>query len=145
MNSILLAALTLKAVMANDAPLDPTDVYGYWVTQDDNSIVEIADCGDNTPCGRILTVNSDPHAKDVNNKDKSLRERTIVGMIMLSNFELSRNAWRKGDIYNPEDGKNYRAMIVREEDERLKLKGCYGPICKTIHWTRYEGDLPDQP
>ena len=73
-------------------------IFGYWLTS--GSIVKIENCN-NEVCGKIVTVfvddDIDPKSVlDKNNKDKSLRERTLVGIDLLSEFQI-----------NNEDQKNF--------------------------------------
>ncbi len=120
----------------------PLDVYGTWMTRTENSKIEITDCGDNTPCGKIIWVN-DPEPvllRDKYNKDAALRDRPIVGMTILEGFTATKNQWKKGEIYDPESGKTYGAKLRRLPDGVLQVRGCIGPICQTQHWTVVGGE-----
>ncbi|MEM0929666.1 MAG: DUF2147 domain-containing protein [Pseudomonadota bacterium] len=115
------------------------EVAGRWYTDDRSSIISIEDCGNGTPCGVVqwLSPEAASQAYDSNNKDQSLRDRPIIGMSLLSGFKAKENGcWRRGSIYNPEDGRTYRARIELISNDILSVSGCLGPICKTLIWHR---------
>ncbi len=131
------------SLVAIGAAADPSDVYGTWLTQSRTAHVEIADCGDGTPCGRVVWIDpaslepgvTPETAVDRNNPDPELRDQPVLGLTLLAGFEQKREAWRGGTIYDPEAGKSYGSRLSRREDGRLQVKGCIGPICKTQVWT----------
>ncbi len=129
---MIAAALALILVST-----DPTDVTGYWLTPDGDT-VEVYPCGESV-CGRIVaSPDIDPAGEpvvDENNPDPALRDREILGMVFIEGFEKSRKGWRKGTIYDPRDGKTYRSAMSRDEDT-LNVKGCVGPFCRTLTWTQ---------
>ncbi|MEO1042346.1 MAG: DUF2147 domain-containing protein [Pseudomonadota bacterium] len=116
------------------------DVAGDWYTDDRSSIITIEDCGNGTPCGVVRWLSPEASASeayDSNNRDRSLRDRPIVGMSLLSGFKTNEGGcWQKGSIYNPEDGRTYRARIELISNDALSVSGCLGPICKTLIWHR---------
>ena len=136
------ASLLLGAARAGDR--DPADVWGLWYTPDRDSLVEIQDCGDGTPCGTVRWV--DPvHAQvthDEHNPDESLRGRPMEGVVLLSGFERAETrGWQGGAIYHPGQGKTYRARVRRTGEDALKVSGCVGPVCKGMTWHRAEDRL----
>ncbi len=137
-------ALLTGFVLSYPAFADPRfEVEGVWLTPDGDSKVEIYDCGDGTPCGRVVWI--DPEAleapdtpdtvTDRNNPDPELRSRPVVGLIMLSEFERGRSRWKSGRIYDPETGRTYGSRLKQLDDGRLEVKGCVGPICITQRWS----------
>lgn len=126
-----IAALAVPALAA-----DP--ISGRWVTQEKNAIVTIGNCGSSV-CGRISKFLETPpdgaNQRDVNNPDKSLRSRKLMGLPVLTGLREDGDLWR-GDIYDPEAGKTYRSVIRRKGANRLEVKGCIGPFCQTQIWTR---------
>ena len=143
--SALLVPLAAPA-LAHDDAAHMADVHGLWLTEGGSAVVRIADCTDaamaDTPCGTIAAADIPEGAPttDVNNRDESLRDKPIVGLTMLDGFEWSKGKWKKGRIYNPEDGKSYKSSIAVDEDDPdvLKVKGCIGPLCQTQRWTRVQ-------
>jgi uncharacterized protein (DUF2147 family) len=126
-----IAALAVPALAA-----DP--ISGRWVTQEKNAIVTIGQCGSSV-CGKISKFLETPpdgaNQRDVNNPDKSLRSRKLMGLPVLTDLREDGDLWR-GDIYDPEAGKTYRSVIRRKGANRLEVKGCVGPFCQTQIWTR---------
>lgn len=117
------------------------DVGGYWLMDGGSTIVEIADCGDGTPCGTVVWL--DENLTDVlfddQNPDETLRGRDLVGVRILEGFDKKSKGWRSGRIYNPENGKTYRSHLTLVSKNMLAVSGCLGPICKKMHWERAEG------
>ncbi len=120
------------------------DVEGVWHPPGKNSIVEISDCGDGTPCGRIVWINPETIApenrhtvlRDKNNSDPTLRDAPLIDLIILNSFKHKNNRWKSGRIYDPENGKSYRSIIALQPDGDLKVKGCIGPFCQSQIWTK---------
>lgn len=144
MNRTLMAVVILVSSMslafAEETPDEepPHNVYGLWQLESGSVDVKIADCGDGTPCGTMIRVDSDQDgiAVDRFNNDPQLAKRPLVGLKMLSGFERYKNGWKGGTIYNARNGKSYTSKIMLNSDGTLKVKGCVGPICKTQTWLR---------
>ena len=137
------AVLAAACPWLQNAHAQAIDIAGVWLTADQDAHVEIEDCGDGTPCGTLAWV--DPATTetdlDARNKDKSLRSRPLVGLDMVWGFERAGDVWRRGRIYNPEDGRTFRSALSLETDGRLKVKGCVGPFCQTQYWTRIDDQV----
>jgi uncharacterized protein (DUF2147 family) len=117
----------------------PLEISGLWRTARHDALVEITDCGDGAPCGVLVWI--DPETSDSTydrrNPEPALRERPLLGAPILWGFEPSTdNRWTKGRLYNPEDGKTFRAKLKLMSDGRLRVKGCFGPLCRARIWTR---------
>ena len=88
-------------------------------------------------CGRIVKVlkpRPGGPAVDANNPDAGLRRRPIEGLAILTGFAAKGDRWA-GRIYDPESGRTYRSEL-RAAGTTLKVKGCFGPFCRTQDWTR---------
>lgn len=137
------AVLTLVAFFlsmpasADPDHADPHNVFGIWLSETGDGRVAISDCGDGTPCGNLVWVDpaTTPTDKDAMNRDLLLRDRPLIGVPILWGFEHGRTRWRRGSIYNPEDGETFRSTIRKKIDGTLEVKGCLGPICRTSIWT----------
>ena len=114
-------------------------IFGYWLTS--GSIVKIETCN-NSICGEIATVfteeGEDPESiLDENNKDKSKRERPIVGINILSDFSIEKSdqkIFKGGKIYDPRSGNTYKSNLYLNEDGTLKVEGCLAFICDGEEW-----------
>jgi len=120
------------------ASASPHDVFGLWLSEAKDGHINISDCGDGTPCGTLVWV--DPTTTDTTldarNKDRDLRSRSLVGVPIIWGFERTKNGWKAGQIYNPEDGKTFGARVKRQDVDQLEVKGCLGFMCITNIWTR---------
>ena len=133
---LALAGLVAAAATMHTGTPAQRDVWGDWYTPERDSLIRIADCGDGTPCGRVVWVDEDRAQVlvDEHNSDEALRGRPIEGITLLSGFESGKTDWRGGAIYHPGNGNTYRARLRRIDEDTLEVKGCVGPICKAQHW-----------
>ena len=134
-----LALALLPAAMAFATPaMAANSILGDWVTQDRDAIVRIAKCG-KTVCGRIqkflVTPPNGQGQKDVHNPDKKLRDRTVLGMAILTGFTPDGDLWR-GKVYDPKSGKTYRSEVSLQSTNKLTMKGCILFICQGQNWIR---------
>lgn len=63
--------------------------------------------------------------RDDNNPEESLRERSLIGLEILQNFEYDANKkeWKNGKIYDPKSGNTYDCYGWLVSSDLLKLKG----------------------
>lgn len=130
--------LTLAAaIMSTTAYANSLDVYGLWLTEAKDGHVEITDCGDGTPCGRLVWIDplKEPTERDARNRDTALQDRPLLGVPIVWDYAARRSEWRGGRIYNPEDGKTFGSSMRRLRNGTLRVKGCLGPVCITNIWT----------
>jgi uncharacterized protein (DUF2147 family) len=141
--SAFAAALAWLALCGNAeaAPPDPT---GLWSTKDDDSIIEIAPCGQ-FYCGTLVWL-AEPNDKagkpktDQENEDESLRIRPLIGLQLLIDLAPEKNLWR-GKAYNPEDGKTYEITFKpapgKVVGDKAEIRGCVLKIlCQSETFTR---------
>ena len=120
-----------------------SDIVGRWVPPEQDSIIEVYRCGEEV-CARIASLNEpmDESGKprvDRNNRDETLRGRPILGMELLSGFSSKKpGSYRGGKIYNPRDGKLYKAVLTLLDDGTLKIRGYVGvpALGQTQFWSR---------
>jgi uncharacterized protein (DUF2147 family) len=147
----LLAVVTVAAAPARAQ--DASMAFGSWVVESRSAQIELYRCPDaqhGPICGRVSrlidpkmpdgTPVPEASVKDLNNPNPALRERPVVGMVLLWGFKLGPDgkSFEEGTIYNGEDGKTYRATMTPQPDGTLKLRGYVGtPLFgKTQVWTR---------
>jgi uncharacterized protein (DUF2147 family) len=128
MNAIIMVTLTAASAVPGE---------GAWVVEDHSAVITIAACGDSL-CGRITRIlENSPGAPstDVKNPARSLRNRPILGMTVLSGFKRSGTGWSNGRIYDPKSGNTYKSKLALGPDGILKVSGCVAFICRSQRWT----------
>jgi uncharacterized protein (DUF2147 family) len=76
---------------------------------------------------------------DRENPDPDLQDRPLIGLDMLHGFVYGGdNQWKKGKIYDPENGKTYKSKIKLGDDGVLNVRGYIGVslMGRTTEWTR---------
>ena len=107
---------------------------GNWVTEDRSAVVRLGACGAGL-CGRIVRVLAqDAPRTDVNNPNRALRGRLLVGTIVLSGFRADGSG--DGRAYDPKSGRSYRSFLRLNSDGTLRVTGCVTIICRSQTWTR---------
>lgn len=113
-------------------------ITGSWVTQGKDAVVGVAKCG-KALCGRIERFLIPPpngtNQRDVNNPEKSLRQRKLLGLTILSGLTADGEVWR-GTVYDPKTGRSYRSVVKRKSADVLEVTGCVGPLCQTQVWRK---------
>jgi uncharacterized protein (DUF2147 family) len=122
-----------------------TGVTGTWLVENEEARVEIAPCGEKL-CGTIVWMRypqtEDGVVKrDIHNPDRSLRERTVVGLRILTGLPGNpddEGVYRGGSIYDPKTGRTYRCWMSQESDDVLRIRGFFGIslLGRTTRWTR---------
>lgn len=97
----------------------------YWV-EGKTGKIEIYNCGDEY-CGKIIW-RADTR-KDVKNPDKTLRNRSVIGITFLKNFiyQVNNEEWTDGTVYSIDNGKTYSGKLWLEDNgQTLKMRGFIG-------------------
>lgn len=113
---------------------------GYWYTKGKESIIEIKQTG-STYSGRIVWLEErldkagNPW-RDSENPKRSLRNRQLLGLPLLSKFRKKKKKLVGGKIYDPESGKTYSCTISKK-GSRLAVRGFIGLslLGRTEFWT----------
>lgn len=137
---------TANAVTHADASL------GQWYTTDQEAKVEITKTHGKY-YGKIVWLKEplypeeDEEAgqpkRDRNNPDEVRRSERILGLTVLKNFVFDgSSAWKKGTVYDPDNGKTYKCTIWLGEEDSLMVRGYIGfsLIGRTEVWTRVPKD-----
>jgi uncharacterized protein (DUF2147 family) len=126
---------------------NPDAILGKWRSGSGKGIVEIYKQGDQY-YGKIIKL-KEPYneqgnpKKDINNPDKNLRDRDLLGLNVLKDFTYKGdNTWKEGKIYDPENGKEYNCEIKMVDEDHLDVRGYIGItlIGRTDTWVRYHGE-----
>lgn len=141
---LALTGVALTAVAAHAQPSQPS-VFGRWLSQDKDGVIEISICGDGTACGRLAWFRPSPEDADKpppvdeHDPDPALRGRPLCGLVILGGFKpKSDRDWVDGWVYDPENGKTYHATMRLARNDTLRLRGYIGiPLFgQTQVWTR---------
>lgn len=80
-----------------------------------------------------------PGKKDTNNPDSRLRNRELVGSVILKEFVYKGGSWENGTIYDPNSGKTYDCILkVKDNNQKLDIRGFVGTAMfgRTSTWSR---------
>ena len=130
--------LTAAAVLAPASAM-AADPVGLWATGSEGGRVEIYRCGA-ALCGKVVDakrLRANPDLRDVRNGDPKLRQRRLMGLIVLQNFKGGPSEWKGGPVYDPETGDGAsRGELRLLGNGKLEVKGCLAFFCRTKTWTR---------
>lgn len=123
--------LGLAMALAGPAAAADDPVFGRWLVEDGEAVVEIEPCG-GAACGQLVwlknpwTAGGSPK-RDANNPDSSARTRPLCGMRMISGLRPAGDgAWEDGEIYSARDGRTYGFQIRPDGENRLSVRGYVG-------------------
>ena len=138
-NPLAVLAIGLGVVQLTMADELPGDIIGFWDTGD-GAHVEMYQ-RDSLYYGKFMHFYEEPPAGgvDAENPDPALQGRSLVGADFILNFAFDGKKWKDGRIYNPENGKQYKADLELK-DGILKVRGWLGVrlLGRTVEWTRIE-------
>lgn len=132
---LLFSTLILQAnSFANSGP---DVIVGEWLSQEKDGKISIYKQGDKY-YGKI-SWGKTPGRKDTNNPDAKLKNRDLIGLVILQDFKYTGSAWEDGKIYDPKSGKTYDCILkVKDNNKILEIRGYVGvPMFgRTATWTR---------
>ena len=120
-------------------------VLGQWKTVDDEtgeekSIVEIYE-ENGKVYGKIIEI-FDPEKRDLPCKfcKGDDHNKPVLGLKIIKDMVKSGNAYKKGTITNPEDGKVYECRLKLDEDNsnKLQVRGYVAFFYRTQYWIRVQ-------
>lgn len=131
---LVFASVLLLASFSSRA--DSLNVFGTFYTEDNGSKIKIQDCGNGTPCGKIIWVNPNTIEEGLSAQDlKSKAGEPILGLEIVKGFTRNKKDWRGGTIYDPGKDKTYSSRMKRAKNGTLEVKGCISFFCVTQVWT----------
>jgi len=120
-------------------------ILGVWLSEEGTSHIEIAKDSNGEFVGKIvwlkepLDENGRPKV-DGENPNANLRNRPIINLQILEGFSYNerRKEWSGGTIYDPQNGRRYRAVMKLENNNTMALRGFVGlrAFGRTSTWTR---------
>jgi len=118
------------------------DIFGNWKTIDDEtgkerSIVSIYE-QDGKVFGKIVKI-SDPAKRDklCINCEGDDYNAPILGLVIIKDMEKVGDAYKKGNITNPDDGEIYDCRLkLMENPNQLQVRGYIAFFYRTQYWVR---------
>jgi uncharacterized protein (DUF2147 family) len=112
-------------------------ILGEWLSQEKDGKIVIFKQGDQY-FGKI-SWGKIPGKKDTKNPEEKLRNKDLVGAVILKNFKFTGSSWENGTIYDPNSGKTYDCILkIRDGNKTLDIRGFVGAAMfgRTSTWTR---------
>lgn len=117
-------------------------IVGKWLNKDKEAHIQISKKG-NKYFGKLVWLknpndDSGKPKKDINNPKTDLKDRQLLGLEILQNFEYGSGVWEGGTIYDPKSGKTYSCKMTLESENKLNVRGFIGVslLGRTDTWTR---------
>jgi uncharacterized protein (DUF2147 family) len=137
-----IAFILIALLMTTKMFAQADKVVGVWLNEEKDAKVEIYKTGEKY-FGKIVWGKNiyEPDGKtartDIKNPDAKLRSRSLVNLVILTNFKYDDGEWNGGKIYDPKSGKTY-SCIMRFKGNTLEIKGYVGItlLGRTTVWTR---------
>lgn len=118
------------------------DILGKWINPSGEGQIEIYKRGEKF-FGKLVWIKdpNDENGKpktDEKNPNESLRNKPVLGLEILKNFEFNGGKWQDGTIYDPKSGKTYSCKLTLKEPNQLSIRGYIGVslIGRTEVWKR---------
>ncbi len=130
MKSLLLLFVVFFSVITSYASGNPDAILGIWSNASNRGQIQVYK-QNGKYFGKIIWLikpndqNNLPKV-DKNNPDKNLQSKPLLGLVMLRDFKYKDEEWVNGKIYNPEDGKEYKAYMKLKDNQTLSVRGYIG-------------------
>lgn len=131
MKNVLLIVLFKLALTSVNAAGNPDAIVGIWANSSNKGHIEIYK-HQGKYFGKLIWLKN-PFDKttgkpkvDKNNPDAAQRNNELMGLVLLRDFNYDDNEWKGGKIYNPEDGKEYKAYLKLKDAKTLHCRGYIG-------------------
>jgi uncharacterized protein (DUF2147 family) len=128
---IILLIFIFAGISAFTCDSTSNHIVSTWVSKDGRAKIAIYRKGA-TFSGRIVWLDHPYRADgtlktDQMNPDESLRNRPLIGLEILHDFEYAGdNTWEDGEIYDPEHGKTYSSKMTLVDYNQLEVRGYIG-------------------
>lgn len=139
--TLALLILTLINFTNLQAQDKADEIVGTWQMTDESAKMEVFKSGNKYKTKLLWgkdAVNKDGSSKkDINNPDEKLRNRNLVGSIMIKGLTFEDDEWNDGKVYNNANGKWYNCYVKIKKGQ-LHLRGYLGlPMFgQTTKWNR---------
>jgi uncharacterized protein (DUF2147 family) len=125
-STLSLSTLSLSTHALSTHSSSTNDYSGFWWSEDHSSIFELVQT-EQTIEG--ITRWAEEPRTDSQNSDVDLRQRSLLNVIFLWGFEYKAkdNIWQNGQVYDPGNGKTYRAKLeLSDNGNILEVRGYIG-------------------
>lgn len=135
---LMLLMLLPAALFAQNADA----VTGNWLNEEKDAKIQVYRNGDKY-FGKLIWIanafedDGKTPRKDNKNPDAALRNRGLLNLVILTNFEFDDGEWEDGKIYDPKSGKTYSSKM-KLKGNTLEIRGYVGVSMfgRTTVWTR---------
>ena len=90
--------------------------------------------------GRIIALNNfeDGQTKDVNNRDESKQNESLIGKVIIKDLEYNKEKkqWLNGSMYGPEKGMVFNLKITGIEQKEIEVVGSKYFLWRTLKWEK---------
>ena len=128
------------ATPAEEARSATDAIVGEWWTEKKDGRVKFFRAKNGTYQGILVWDASDKDGtkKDTKNPDPAMRNRPVVGIVLMWHLTFKDNEYEDSRVYDPDSGKTYKVEARVERDGRLKVHGYVGisVFGSSEHWTR---------
>ena len=133
MKYTFLCCILFLLFLNSDAQNNADDILGKWESVEKNLTVQVYKQDDVFKAKIIWfhdaadTITPVEERLDTENPDKSLRNRKIIGLDVLSGlvYNTKENKWENGKIYDSSSGKTWNAVIWLSNADTLNVRGYY--------------------
>ncbi len=121
---LIFAFFALNSFLFN-AQVKMTDILGNYMIPSKDGAIQIYE-NNGKYFGKII-LNKDASKLDLNNPNKEMQTRKVLGLNILKDFTFDGNdTWENGSIYDPKNGKTYSCKIMRNVNGDLNIRGYIG-------------------
>lgn len=118
------------------------DILGKWLNASGEGQIEIYKKGEKY-FGKLAWLKNpnDDRGKpkmDEKNPTASLKNKSLLGLEILKNFDFDEDEWTDGTIYDPKTGKTYSCNMSIKSNGQLNIRGYVGIsiIGRSESWKR---------
>jgi uncharacterized protein (DUF2147 family) len=130
---------SVQAAPQADAPVAADAILGEWWTEGKEGRMKFV----KTKSGSyeaLVTWGNKPKMRDTKNPDPKLRDRLVLGSVLIWHLRYEDGEYVDGYVYNPRDGNTYRMKAKLTSPSRLTIRGYLAvPLLgQSQEWTRVE-------
>ncbi|MEO0571546.1 MAG: DUF2147 domain-containing protein [Bacteroidota bacterium] len=123
---MLLSFLVVLSISFNSISQtrDSDLILGQYWTENKEGKIEVYKNG-NSYFGKIVWRKE--IRKDTENPDRSLRDRSVIGIVFMKDFIFKNDKWVDGKVYSIDNGNTYSGkMWLENSGSTLKMRGYLG-------------------